>query len=70
MTFTDLQQKIEELSALPAEEIKLHRDVAVNAVRRLRLDLNKGEVRAAMPDLQAPGGWKVNAWVKKGILLG
>jgi len=70
MTLSDLQQKIEELSALPPEEIKLHRDVAVNSVRRLRLDLNKGEVRAAMPDTSAPGGWKVNAWVKKGILLG
>ena len=70
MTLSDLQQKIEELFALPAEEIKMHRDVAVNAVRRLRLDLNKGEVRSAVPDANAPGGWKVNAWVKKGILLG
>ncbi len=48
----------------------MHRDVAVNAVHRLRLELNKGEVRAAEPDANAPGGWKVNAWVKKGILLG
>ena len=32
--------------------------------------LNRGEVRAAKPDGTAPTGWRVNAWVKKGILLG
>ena len=32
--------------------------------------LNSGRVRAAEPDPAAPNGWRVNAWVKKGILLG
>ncbi|MCC6539175.1 MAG: 2,3,4,5-tetrahydropyridine-2,6-dicarboxylate N-succinyltransferase [Bryobacterales bacterium] len=32
--------------------------------------LNAGEIRAAEPDDAAPTGWRVNAWVKKGILLG
>jgi 2,3,4,5-tetrahydropyridine-2,6-dicarboxylate N-succinyltransferase len=32
--------------------------------------LNRGEVRAAAPDAAAKTGWRVNAWVKKGILLG
>jgi 2,3,4,5-tetrahydropyridine-2,6-dicarboxylate N-succinyltransferase len=32
--------------------------------------LNEGRVRAAEPDHSAPTGWRVNAWVKKGILLG
>jgi 2,3,4,5-tetrahydropyridine-2-carboxylate N-succinyltransferase len=32
--------------------------------------LNRGEVRAAEPDAKSPTGWRVNAWVKKGILLG
>jgi 2,3,4,5-tetrahydropyridine-2-carboxylate N-succinyltransferase len=32
--------------------------------------LNTGEVRAAEPDSAARSGWRVNAWVKKGILLG
>ena len=32
--------------------------------------LNSGRVRAAEPDSAAPNGWRVNAWVKKGILLG
>ena len=32
--------------------------------------LNAGKIRAAEPDPAAPTGWRVNAWVKKGILLG
>jgi 2,3,4,5-tetrahydropyridine-2-carboxylate N-succinyltransferase len=32
--------------------------------------LNEGRVRAAEPDPSSPTGWRVNAWVKKGILLG
>jgi len=32
--------------------------------------LNRGEVRAAEPDSAAASGWRVNAWVKKGVLLG
>ena len=40
------------------------------AFQELKEKLNRGEVRAAEPDEAAPIGWKVNAWVKKGILLG
>jgi 2,3,4,5-tetrahydropyridine-2,6-dicarboxylate N-succinyltransferase len=32
--------------------------------------LNAGAVRAAEPDSSVASGWHVNAWVKKGILLG
>jgi 2,3,4,5-tetrahydropyridine-2-carboxylate N-succinyltransferase len=32
--------------------------------------LESGDVRAAQPDTDAPRGWRVNAWVKQGILLG
>lgn len=32
--------------------------------------LNVGKIRAAEPDASANSGWRVNAWVKKGILLG
>jgi 2,3,4,5-tetrahydropyridine-2-carboxylate N-succinyltransferase len=32
--------------------------------------LNHGRIRAAEPDASAPSGWRVNGWVKKGILLG
>lgn len=32
--------------------------------------LNSGTVRAAEPDARSRTGWRVNPWVKKGILLG
>jgi 2,3,4,5-tetrahydropyridine-2-carboxylate N-succinyltransferase len=32
--------------------------------------LNKGQVRSAEPDAGQTSGWRVNSWVKKGILLG
>jgi 2,3,4,5-tetrahydropyridine-2-carboxylate N-succinyltransferase len=35
-----------------------------------RDQLNKGQVRSAEPDAEQISGWRVNSWVKKGILLG
>jgi 2,3,4,5-tetrahydropyridine-2-carboxylate N-succinyltransferase len=32
--------------------------------------LNAGAIRAAEPDQTSPTGWRVNTWVKKGILAG
>ena len=37
---------------------------------RLKDALNTGAIRAAEPDSSAKTGWRVNLWVKKGILLG
>lgn len=37
---------------------------------RFREALNKGAIRAAEPDASQESGWRVNGWVKKGILLG
>jgi 2,3,4,5-tetrahydropyridine-2-carboxylate N-succinyltransferase len=37
---------------------------------RLKSALNEGRVRAAEPCPETRTGWRVNAWVKKGILLG
>jgi 2,3,4,5-tetrahydropyridine-2-carboxylate N-succinyltransferase len=37
---------------------------------RFKEELNAGRVRAAEPDEAAASGWRVNGWVKKGILLG
>jgi len=33
-------------------------------------ELTAGTIRAAEPDEASPTGWRVNAWVKKGILVG
>jgi len=38
--------------------------------RDFKAALNRGEIRAAEPDAAAKSGWRANAWVKKGILLG
>jgi len=43
---------------------------AMAAFLSLRAALEGGELRSASPDPTAPNGWRVNAWVKQGILLG
>ena len=43
---------------------------AMEAFLELRAAIESGAVRAAEPDVAAATGWKVNAWVKQGILLG
>jgi 2,3,4,5-tetrahydropyridine-2-carboxylate N-succinyltransferase len=46
------------------------RDEARQAFAALRTALADGSARAAEPDPSSTTGWKVNAWVKRGILLG
>src|SRR5215471_6522610 len=46
------------------------RDAARVAFAQLREALSSGHVRAAEPDPSNPLGWRVNLWVKQGILLG
>jgi 2,3,4,5-tetrahydropyridine-2-carboxylate N-succinyltransferase len=59
-----------EISALFEAGASADRDQARDAFSRLRAALSAGTVRAAEPDPSAPSGWRVNAWVKQGILLG
>lgn len=65
-----LQQTIAEFVALSPEDLVLRREEGLTLVAQLRHAINNGEVRAAEPDASASTGWKVNAWVKQGILLG
>jgi 2,3,4,5-tetrahydropyridine-2-carboxylate N-succinyltransferase len=46
------------------------RETARETFARLRDALSAGAVRAAEPDPASPLGWRVNPWVKQGILLG
>ena len=62
-----LEETITRLAAAGADAPKQD---ARQAFVALRSALSEGTVRAAEPDPASPGGWKVNAWVKKGILLG
>lgn len=43
---------------------------AMAAFSEMRESLEAGAIRSAEPDSAAPTGWRVNAWVKQGILLG
>ena len=62
-----LQSEIETLVAAGAAA---DRDAARAAFVRLREALSAGTIRAAEPDSSNPIGWRVNTWVKQGILLG
>jgi 2,3,4,5-tetrahydropyridine-2-carboxylate N-succinyltransferase len=63
-----LEQKIESYFA--AGSAAVGDAGATAAFRELRAALEAGDVRAAQPDPASPTGWRVNAWVKRGILLG
>jgi 2,3,4,5-tetrahydropyridine-2,6-dicarboxylate N-succinyltransferase len=67
VTDSGLQDLIEQLASAGPDA---PRDDARNAFATLRRALSEGSVRAAEPDSAAPSGWKVNTWVKRGILLG
>src|SRR5262249_15802639 len=58
------------LKALVAAGASADRDKARAVFAQLREALSSGTVRAAEPDASSPVGWRVNAWVKQGILLG
>jgi 2,3,4,5-tetrahydropyridine-2-carboxylate N-succinyltransferase len=59
-----------EVEALAASGAEANREAARDAFARLRAQLSAGEVRAAEPDPSTATGWRVNRWVKQGILLG
>jgi 2,3,4,5-tetrahydropyridine-2-carboxylate N-succinyltransferase len=69
----DLRRRIEELDAawsgaagLPDEAL---RQATAEAATELLDRLELGEVRAAVPDPAAVGGWRAEGWVKAGLLL-
>jgi 2,3,4,5-tetrahydropyridine-2-carboxylate N-succinyltransferase len=43
---------------------------AMDVFVEFRSALERGEARSASPDAGSPTGWRVNVWVKQGILLG
>jgi 2,3,4,5-tetrahydropyridine-2,6-dicarboxylate N-succinyltransferase len=62
-----LQSQIESLYDAPPSS---YEEVHVQLFEAFKIALNRGEIRAAEPDTASSTGWRVNAWVKKGILLG
>jgi 2,3,4,5-tetrahydropyridine-2-carboxylate N-succinyltransferase len=63
-----LQHYIEHWFSLGSEAVG-NAD-ALSAFHTLRHALESGAIRSAEPDPSQPTGWRVNAWVKRGILLG
>lgn len=63
-----LEQRIERWFAAGANAVG--NAEAEAAFVALRDGLEVGPYRAAEPDVSAVTGWRVNAWVKRGILLG
>src|ERR1700748_217529 len=63
-----LQHYIEHWFSLGSEAVG--NSDALSAFHTLRHALESGTVRSAEPDASQPIGWRVNAWVKRGILLG
>lgn len=68
MTTQNLQEEIERHFA--AGSAAVGDEGAMEAFIALRTALEKGELRAAEPSDADSYGWRVNAWVKRGILLG
>jgi 2,3,4,5-tetrahydropyridine-2-carboxylate N-succinyltransferase len=62
-----LQQEIEQLFDTKPEQYTPEHFALFG---RFKQALNAGQIRAAEPDESQPCGWRVNGWVKKGILLG
>ena len=60
----------QEITAHAAAGASADRDAVRAAFARLREALSSGQVRAAEPDPASAVGWRVNTWVKQGILLG
>jgi 2,3,4,5-tetrahydropyridine-2,6-dicarboxylate N-succinyltransferase len=62
-----LREEIRRIYAEPPAAYESeHRDLFA----RFKEALNRGEIRAAEPDPSSPTGWRVNPWVKQGILVG
>jgi 2,3,4,5-tetrahydropyridine-2-carboxylate N-succinyltransferase len=59
-----------EIAAFVREGPGADRDAVRACFARLRDALSAGIVRAAEPDPSTAAGWRVNTWVKQGILLG
>jgi 2,3,4,5-tetrahydropyridine-2-carboxylate N-succinyltransferase len=68
MTITELQTAVERYFA--AGPSAIGDPAAMDVFLELRAALEHGDARAASPDTDSPTGWRVNAWVKQGILLG
>lgn len=59
-----------EIEKLFDEKPSTYSEEHFELFQQFKTALNSGSIRAAEPDTRAASGWRVNGWVKKGILLG
>ncbi|HTB12911.1 MAG TPA: 2,3,4,5-tetrahydropyridine-2,6-dicarboxylate N-succinyltransferase [Bryobacteraceae bacterium] len=59
-----------EIEALFDQKPASYTEEHFGLFQRFKQALNAGAVRSAEPDASARSGWRVNPWVKKGVLLG
>jgi len=59
-----------EIERLYDEKPTAYSDAHFRLFAEFKAALNEGRARAAEPDPNSPTGWRVNQWVKKGLLLG
>jgi 2,3,4,5-tetrahydropyridine-2-carboxylate N-succinyltransferase len=59
-----------EIERLFDQKPPVYTDEDFRLFAEFKAALNEGRVRAAEPSPETRTGWRVNAWVKKGILLG
>jgi len=59
-----------EIEALFDQKPSSYTDEHFRLFERFKIALNAGAIRSAEPDAGSTTGWRVNAWVKKGILIG
>ena len=59
-----------EIERLFAENPGQYTDENRRTFQQFKDELNAGRIRAAEPDASTRTGWRVNAWVKQGVLLG
>ena len=60
----------ESITELFSQGSAASKDAARELFTHFRSELGAGRIRAAEPDRSSPTGWRVNVWVKQGILLG
>ena len=61
-----LQQRVESIFEQGSNASRNEARVLVDEFRKA---LSAGEIRSAVPDTSTTSGWRVNEWVKRGILL-
>lgn len=65
-----LEKLSTEIEAIFDQKPAAYTDEHRRLFEHFRDQLNQGNIRAAEPDNTQESGWRVNSWVKKGILFG